>query len=111
MLSYIFFHFILGNMVEGGVHVSTLPDDFLDQQPTIKEIIMYAETAKWNKLGVTLELNSVALAVCHDCTSMYQLWIQEKAQNATRRNLLVALNDISENNVAENYEKYLETTE
>ena len=95
-------------MVEGGVHVSTLLDYFLDQQPTIKEIITHAETAKWNTLGVTLELNSVALDGCHDCTRMYQLWIQEKAHNATRRNLLVALKAIRENNVAENYEKYLE---
>ena len=97
-------------MVEGGVHVFTLPDDFLDQQPTIQEITTYAETAKWNKLGVQLELNSVALAECNDCTRMYQLWIQEKAHNATRRNLLVALKTIRENNVAENYEKYLKTT-
>ena len=97
-------------MVEGGVHVSTLPDDLLDQQPTIQEITRYAETAEWNKLGVQLELNNVALAGCHDCTCMYQLWIQEKAHNATRRNLLVALKAIRENNVAENYEKYLETT-
>ena len=97
-------------MVEGGLCVSTLTDDPLDQQPTIQEIITYAETAEWNKLGVTLELNSVALAECHDCTRMYQLWIQEKAHNATRRNLLVALKTIRENNVAENYEKYLKTT-
>ena len=95
-------------MIEGGVHVSTLLDDFLDQQPTIKEIVTHAKTAKWNTLGVTLELNSVALAGCHDCTSMYQLWIQEKGHDATRRNLLVALKDIREKNVADNYEKYLE---
>ena len=81
----------------------------MDQQPTIKEIVTYAEIAKWNRLGVTLELNSVALAGCNDCTSMYQLWIQEKGHNATRRNLLVALKDIRENNVAINYEHYLKT--
>ena len=94
-------------MVEGGVHLSTLPDDFLDQQPTIKEIVTHAKTAKWNTLGVTLELNSVALAECNDCTSMYQLWIEEKGHNATRRNLLIALKAIEQNNVAEKYEKYL----
>ena len=93
-------------MVEGGVHVSTL-DDLLDQQPTIQEIIAYAETAKWNKLGVTLELNSVGLAECHDCTSMYQLWIEEKAETATRRSLLVTLRAIGQNNVARKYEEYL----
>ena len=93
-------------MVEGGVHVSTL-DDLLDQQPTIQEIITYAETAKWNRLGVTLELNSEALAGCHDCTSMYQLWIEEKAERATRRSLLDTLRDIGQNNVARKYEEYL----
>ena len=87
-------------MVEGG--------DLLDQQPTIQEVTKYARTAEYNLLGVQLELDSVKLRGCHDCTSMYQLWIQEKAHNATRRNLLVALKAIRENNVAENYEKYLE---
>ena len=81
----------------------------MDQQPTIKEIVTYAETAKWNKLGVQLELNSVALAGCHDCTSMYQLWIMEKAENVTRRNLLYAFRAIGENNIARKYEDYLET--
>ena len=79
----------------------------MDQQPTIKEIVTHAETAKWNKLGVTLELNSVALVGCNDCTSMYQLWIEEKGHNATRRNLLVALKAIEQNNVAKKYEEYL----
>ena len=41
---------------------------------------------------------------------MYQLWIMEKAENATRRNLLVALRAIGQNNVARKYEEYLETT-
>ena len=95
-------------MILGNIVVFTLPDDSLDQQPTIKEIVTHAEIAKWNKLGVILELNSVALAGCNDCTSMYQLWIQEKGHDATRRNLLVALKDIREKNVADNYEKYLE---
>ena len=78
-------------MVEGHVHVSTLPHDLLDQQPTIQEMTRYARTADYNLLGVQLELNRVALVGCHDCTSMYQLWIEEKARGATRRNLLVAL--------------------
>ena len=96
-------------MVEGGVHVSTLPDDLLDQQPTIQEVTRYARTAEHNQLGVTLQLDSVNLAGCHDYTSMYQLWIEEKARGATRRNLLVALRAIRQNNVARIYEEYLET--
>ena len=60
---------------------------------SIYTLATYAETAKWNKLGVKLELNSVALAECHDCTRMYQLRIEEKAKGATRRSLLYELLD------------------
>ena len=81
----------------------------LDQQPDIKELITHAKTAEWNKLGVQLELNSVDLAGCTDLISMYQLWIQRKAEMATRRNLLIALRSIGENNVAWKYENYLRT--
>ena len=63
----------------------------MDQQPLILELTIHAETANWNKLGVKLELNSVSLDGCHDCTSMYQLWIEEKADKATRRSLLDTL--------------------
>ena len=82
-------------------------DDLLDEQPPILELITHAKTAQWNPLGVMLKLNDVALAGCHDCTSMYQLWIMEKAGNATRRNLITALRAIGQNNVAFEYEKYL----
>ena len=102
------FH-IIGNIVEGGVHVSTLPDHLLNQQPTILELTTYAETAEWNKLGVKLGLNSVSLAGCHDYTSMYQLWIMEKGREATRRSLLNALRAIRQNNIADAYEDYLKT--
>ena len=84
-------------------------DQLLDQQPTILELTTYAETAKWNKLGVKLELNSVDLAGCQDCTSMYQLWIEEKAKGATRRSLLAALSAIRLNDIARKYKEYLET--
>ena len=100
---------MLGNIVEGGVHVSTLPDHFLDQQPTHEELISHARTAKWYQLGVKLGLNSVDLAGCHDCTSMYHLWIMEKARGATRRSLLDALRAIRQNTVAITYEDHLKT--
>ena len=80
-----------------------------DQQPTLKELISHARTAKWNQLGVQLGLDRVDLAECHDCTSMYQLWIEEKAREATRRNLLDALRGIRQNKVAMIYEDYLKT--
>ena len=82
----------------------------MDQQLTIQEITAHARTAEHNQLGVTLQLDSVKLAGCHDYTSMYQLWIMEKAENATRRNLLVALRAIGQNNVARKYQEYLEAT-
>ena len=89
---------------------STIPDQVLDQQPTILEIATHAKTAKWNHLGVQLELNDVALAGCHDCIEMYQLWIMEKAENATRRKLISALKAIGQNYVSYNYEQYLKHT-
>ena len=89
--------------------VSTIPDQLLDQQPPILEITTHARTAKWNQLGVQLKLDDTNLAEYSDCTKMYQLWIQEKAENATRRKLISALRAIGENNVAYNYEQHLKT--
>ena len=81
----------------------------MDQQPGLKELITHARTAQWYQLGVQLELDSVDLDGCTDMTSLYRLWIQEKAEMATRRNLLSALRSIRENNVAWKYENYLRT--
>ena len=81
----------------------------MDQQPSILELTTYARTAEWNQLGVQLQLDSVDLAGCHDCTSMYQLWIMQKAREATRRSLLVALKAIRQNDVGRTYEDYLKT--
>ena len=41
--------------------------------------------------------------------SIYQLWIQEKAENATRRNLITALIAIEQKNTARIYKDYLKT--
>ena len=90
-------------------HVSTSLDILLDQQPYIKELITHAKTAQWYHLGVELELDSEDLDRCTDMTSMYILWIQWKAEMATRRNLLSALRSIGQNNVARKYEDYLRT--
>ena len=81
----------------------------MDQQPPIQEITTHARSAEWNQLGVQLGLDGVGLAGCRDYTSMYQLWIQEKADNATRRNLISALRAIRQNDVAKRYEDYLKT--
>ena len=64
----------------------------MDQQPPLKELINYARTSECFKLGVELELDIVNLNRCGDNLSrMYNLWIQEKAETGTRRNLLSAL--------------------
>ena len=98
---------MLGSVVEKCVFTSL--EMLLDQQPRLKELTTHAKTAKWYQLGVELELDSVDLAGCTDLTSMYQLWIEEKAEMATRRNLLTALRSIKLNNVAWTYENYLKT--
>ena len=81
----------------------------MDQQPPILELASHVRTAKWYQLGVQLGLDIVDLAKCHDYISMYQLWIQEKAEKATRRNLLTALRAIRQNVIAKSYEDYLRT--
>ena len=93
----------------GEEYVSTSLKMLLDQQSDLKELTTHARTAKWYQLGVELELDSVNLAGCDDITRMYQLWIQEKAEMATRRNLITALRSIKENNAAWMYESYLKT--
>ena len=90
-------------------HVSTSLEILLDQQPDLKELTTHARTAQWYQLGVQLELDSVDLDGCANMTRMYQLWIQQKAEMATRRNLLTALRSIRENNIAWMYENYLRT--
>ena len=88
---------------------ATIQDMLLDQQPSILEITTHARIAEWYQLGVQLQLTIVDLTGCRDCTDMYQLWIEEKAYNATRRNLISALRAIRQNNVAQRYEDYLKT--
>ena len=94
-------------MAEEGVSKSL--QIILDQQPDLKELTTHAKTAQWYLLGVQLQLDSVDLAECTDLTSVYQLWIQEKANMATWGNLLTALRSIRQNNVAQTYENYLRT--
>ena len=90
-------------------HVSISLEILLYQQPDLNELTTHARTAQWYHLGVQLELDSVDLAGCTDLARMYQLWIQQKAEMATRRNLLTALRSIRDNNAASMYEDYLRT--
>ena len=82
---------------------------YLAEQPSLKELTTHAKTSKWRLLGVQLELDNEDLRECTDLTSVYQLWIEEKAEMATRNNLLIALRSIKQNNVARKYENYLKT--
>ena len=82
---------------------------YLDEQPSLKELTTHARTAKWRLLGAQLNLDSVNLHGYNDLTFMYQLWIEEKAEMATRKHLLMALRSIKQNNVAREYENYLKT--
>ena len=97
------------NIFEGGVQVSTLPKQLLDEEPTPEELISHARTAEWFDLGVKLGLDSVDLDECLNCTSMYQLWINEKGRSVTRRSLLDALRAIRQKKIADAYEDYLKS--
>ena len=93
------------NMASAG----PLPGSILDVQPELLEVTTHARTAEWFLLGTQLKLDDTNLAGCNNLTRTYQLWIQEKAENATRRNLLNALRAINQNNVAKKYEDHLRT--
>ena len=88
---------------------STIPDYILDGSPDIDELITHARTAEWNKLGIKLGLDAVRLSECNGYDKMYQIWLQEKGDGATRRNLIINLRTIKLNKVADDYVKHLRT--
>ena len=93
-----------GNMAE-----NTLSDEILDDKPTPDELTTHARTADWNELGIKLGLDSVNLGGCRGYAKMYQSWLQEKGDGATRRVLIIALRAKLLNSVADDYVKYLKT--
>ena len=88
---------------------NTLPNYILDGSPGIDELTTHARTAKWNELGIKLGLDNVDLDKCNGYDSMYQLWLQEKGDSATRRSLINALRIKKLNKVADDYVKFLRT--
>lgn len=91
-------------------------DQVLDQTPSLSEICEHSRTAKWYELGVQLQLDSVDLdnirsdpAVTDKLSSMYNLWLNKKAETATRKELLIALQTehVGQNRVAMEYKEYL----
>ena len=87
----------------------SLPDQILDAVPDIYELKNYARTSEWNDLGIQLKLNKTSLAERKSCAAVYQLWLDEKGRDATRRMLLAALRDIGQKAVADDYVDHLKT--
>ena len=74
---YKYFFFISYQILLLKKMYTNLPDHVFDQQPTIQKLNTHARTADWNRLGVELKLDSVALAGCNDYTIVcisYGLW-------------------------------------
>ena len=89
--------------------VSSL-NQLLKSQPPLLEVTTHARTEKVFLLGTQLQLDKVNLKGCKDdLCRMYDLWIQEKAENATRGNLLDALRAIQKKDVARIYEAHVKT--
>lgn len=84
---------------------NSIPANILDGNPDTYELITYARTAKWNKLGINLKLDGVSLKVCRDYDDIYQKWIDEK----NRSNQIAAFRAIKQNRVADDYIEYLKT--
>ena len=102
---FIFSTLILGSIAKE--HESTSLKTLLDQIPDLRELTTHVKTARWYLLGVQLELDDEGLRGCTELVKMYELWRNDKAEMATRRNLLKALRSINENRVAWEYENYL----
>ena len=84
-------------------------DQLLDTTPSVIEISELVKTDHWYKLGVQLHVDEVNLTEIEDMNHMYQLWLSTQPTSATRRQLLVALRDIGEDLVANEYEHKLMT--
>ena len=91
-----------GNMAE-----NTLSVKILDDKPKITELITNARTEHWNDLGILLGLDCVNLGSSYSYSKMYQSWLSEKGDGATRRVLIKALRDLKLGGVADDYVKYL----
>ena len=100
---------------------STLPqtmslDYLLDQAPLLPEVCNHAKIADWYDLGIQLQLDSMDLdnirsdtAMTNKLSSMYSLWLNKKADIASRKQLLTALRSehVGQNRIANDYEQHL----
>ena len=100
---------------------STLPrtmslDYLLDQAPLLLEVCNHAKITDWHTLGIQLQLDSVDLdnirsdpTMTNKLSSMYNLWLNKKADIASRKQLLTALRSelVGQNRIANDYEQFL----
>ena len=105
------------NMAEGSDTPASLPDYILDEVPPLHEIVEYARTDCCIELGTMLELDIEDLrnvkktesSVSAELSAVYQMWLDKKGRDATRRRLLAALRTkhVGQNRIAESYEAVL----
>ena len=102
--------------VEGTFPKTMSLDYLLDQAPPLLEVCNHAKIAEWYDLGIQLQLDSVDLdnirsdpAITNKLSSMYSLWLNKKADIASRKQLLTALRSehVGQNRIANDYEQHL----
>ena len=100
----------------GGTPASTPPDYILDEVPPLDEIVEHAITDCCIELGTMLQLDIEDLSnvktessLSRKISAVYQMWLDKKGNDATRRRLLVALRTkhVGQNRVADSYEEEL----
>ena len=92
-------------------------EQLLDEVPQLHEVCNYVRTAHWYELGIQLQLNTVELdsinesAVTDKLSRMYDVWLNKRADAATRRSLLTALqtDHVGQKRIAVEYKEKLMT--
>ena len=118
------FIFDLKGMGLGGVCFNANMSDecleqLLDKVPQLHEVCSCVGTAHWYELGVQLQLNTVDLDEIRDSavtdkdklSRMYDVWLNKRADGATRRSLLTALQSdhVGQKRIAVEYKEKLMT--
>ena len=92
-------------------------EQLLDEVPQLHEVCNYVRTAHWYELGIQLEVSTVELdsindsAVTDKLSRMYDVWLNKRADAATRRSLLTALqtDHVGQKRIALDYKEKLMT--
>ena len=92
-------------------------EQLLDEVPQLHEVCNDVRTAHWYELGIQLQLNTVDLdnindsAVTDKLSRMYDVWLNKRADTATRRSLLTALqtDHVGQKRIADEYKEKLMT--